>query len=215
MSDAAKLTIQTLVRDRLLAEPYFADFEIRKEFSGQIEPPYTSAWTLRVGIPKGKVGHPETPGPHDSEMNLAIEVVLIDALNGDNLQIENVCEILRAVLHHDPLDELAQAIVAKDSPTIESGDGYEIKRCNFDTAGGIDVTRPTVEPVVISGTSSITLSCATAGAAIFYTLDGSHPSPRSGTRYTAPFALASGETVKATAWLAGYLGVSESQYTRP
>jgi hypothetical protein len=43
------------------------------------------------------------------------------------------------------------------------------------------------------------------GAAIFYTVDGTFPSPRNGALYTAPFSVGPGLTAQATAWLAGYL----------
>ena len=48
------------------------------------------------------------------------------------------------------------------------------------------------------------ISCATAGAAIYYTLDGSHPTSHS-TRYAGAFYISESCTVKAIALLNGYL----------
>ena len=63
---------------------------------------------------------------------------------------------------------------------------------------------PMVEPpVIVNDAGTVTITCATAGAPIFYTVDRSHPNPRNGILYTAPFS-ASGVTVKARAWLPGY-----------
>ncbi len=54
-----------------------------------------------------------------------------------------------------------------------------------------------------TSTQSVTLSDTTAGAAIYYTTNGSTPSASS-TLYSAPFAVSSSETVKAIAIATGY-----------
>lgn len=51
---------------------------------------------------------------------------------------------------------------------------------------------------------TITMASATPGAAIFYTLNGDRPRPGS-TLYTGPLDVASGTTIKARAYLSGYL----------
>ncbi len=70
-------------------------------------------------------------------------------------------------------------------------------------------TAPTFSPAAgkISPTQSITLSDAISGAAIYYTIDGSTPSPGMGTtkKYGGPFTLAASATVKAMATATGYL----------
>ena len=73
----------------------------------------------------------------------------------------------------------------------------------FKTMGGVGITLPQCATPT-NGTSggNVTLATATAGAASFYTQDGSGPGPRNGTLYTAPFAKTG--TVKARAWLMGY-----------
>jgi hypothetical protein len=80
-------------------------------------------------------------------------------------------------------------------------------------------TAPTFSPAggKISGTQKITLSDAISGAAIYYTTDGSTPSPGEGgtVKYTAPFTLAASATVKAMATATGYLNspVSSAAYS--
>jgi hypothetical protein len=72
---------------------------------------------------------------------------------------------------------------------------------------------PAVSPVTFSpaggsfigGGQTITLSCATAGAAIRYTLDGADPAAASGAIYSAPFTLSAPVTVKAIAYKSGML----------
>ncbi len=62
----------------------------------------------------------------------------------------------------------------------------------------------------IGGAQTITLSCATAGAAIRYTLDGADPSSTSGTLYSAPFTLSASVTLKAIAYKTGMLNSAVS-----
>ena len=58
----------------------------------------------------------------------------------------------------------------------------------------------------ITSTQAITLSDATTGSTIYYTTDGSAPSPGSGTtqEYSAPFSLSASATVNAVAVASGY-----------
>ena len=69
---------------------------------------------------------------------------------------------------------------------------------------------PTVAIPVITPTpgnciaaQSVSMTCGTAGASIYYTTNGSDPTEAS-TKYTAPFSVSSTTTVKAKAFLTGY-----------
>lgn len=69
---------------------------------------------------------------------------------------------------------------------------------------------PSCETPVISGTTpfdestSVTITCATSGASIYYTTDGSTPSASNGTLYSSAITLTATTTVKAKAILSGY-----------
>ena len=59
------------------------------------------------------------------------------------------------------------------------------------------------------GPATVTLTCATAGAAIWYTTDGSYPGSNAAAcptalLYSVPFAVLAGQTVRAAAELTGY-----------
>lgn len=67
--------------------------------------------------------------------------------------------------------------ITPDAPVIVPADGTEFR----------------------SATCEVAISCATDGAEIYYTIDGSTPQRENGTKYTAPFTIADTATVKAVA----------------
>lgn len=78
------------------------------------------------------------------------------------------------------------------------------------------VATPTFNPEAgtYSEAVSVTISCATEGATIYYTLDGTNPM-EDGTVYTSAINIAENTTVKAFAMKEGYLnsGVASATYT--
>lgn len=74
-----------------------------------------------------------------------------------------------------------------------------------------------IDPDDGSGTQLVTLSTATAGAAIYYTLDGSYPCSANPTAvaYTVPFAPGAGKTLRAAAQKSGLQqsGIAEAIFT--
>ena len=102
---------------------------------------------------------------------------------------------------------------------IATGNGY--------TASAVAVASFTVQRVAdpafspnggaISTTQTISISDATVGATIYYTTDGSIPSPGMGTtkQYGGPFSLTSSGVVKAIATEAAYenSGIASASYT--
>lgn len=81
------------------------------------------------------------------------------------------------------------------------------------TEGGTKIEIPRLEDVTIdaSNLNAIALAQATPGRAIFYTLDSSFPAPRNPNAhlYLATFIAAPGVTVRARAYLAGYISSAE------
>ena len=78
------------------------------------------------------------------------------------------------------------------------------------------VATPTFDPVSCSffPSTNVVLSCATLGATIRYTLDGSNPTSSS-TEYTAPIALSATTTIKARAYAEDMnpSGIASATYT--
>lgn len=71
--------------------------------------------------------------------------------------------------------------------------------CPSDTRCG----PPLIDPDSGAGSQTVTLTTATSGAQIYYTLDGSYPRQGNGTLYTAPFVPGAGKTLIAAAQKTG------------
>ena len=85
----------------------------------------------------------------------------------------------------------------------------------FHTQGGFVAQIPAVTtPVIDASQQPVSIVTITGGAAIFYTLDGTFPGPRTETAflYSGPFTADLGVNVRAAAYLAGYKrsGVAEA-----
>lgn len=104
-------------------------------------------------------------------------------------------------------------------------DGY-LPVCAIDTGSTYaapgtlpSVTQTAAQPVIsasVSGTSyKVKITSATSGAAIYYTTDGSEPNEAysKGTRYTGPFTVAPGKTVRAVAVCSKYADSSVASKT--
>jgi hypothetical protein len=112
------------------------------------------------------------------------------------------------------LDTLSSAL-RPDPDTITLGNdprglNYDV---NFATEGGTKIQIQRLQDLTIdaSDLGAIALAEATAGAALFYTIDSSYPHPRNPAAqlFLAPFAAPSGTTLRARAWLPGYLPSAE------
>jgi hypothetical protein len=65
---------------------------------------------------------------------------------------------------------------------------------------------------IIGPATAVTLTCTAGAAAIYYTTDGTFPGP-AGTLYSGHFAVATGTTARAAAYLAGAAGSDVTQLT--
>ena len=95
-------------------------------------------------------------------------------------------------------------------PVVTNGKVYVVAQNEVDVYGLFNGEPNAVAPVITPNggifavTQSVTLSTTTASAQIYYTLDGSTPTPAS-THYTSPISISTDTTVKAIASAAGYI----------
>jgi hypothetical protein len=86
----------------------------------------------------------------------------------------------------------------------------------FELPGSLSITLQELAPVIIIedlDTGLISMSCATPGAAIYYTTDLSRPNTTAASLYTAPISgLTGGTIIRARAFLAGHLLGPISEY---
>jgi hypothetical protein len=100
-------------------------------------------------------------------------------------------------------------------PVVTNGKVYVAAHGEVDVYGLLNGEPTTASPVIspdggsFSTSQSVSLSSATSSAAIFYTLDGSTPTPAS-TEYTGSITISTDTTIKAIASAPGYLQSSVS-----
>ena len=101
------------------------------------------------------------------------------------------------------------------TPVVTNGKVYVAANGEVDVYGLLNGEPTTVAPVItpnggtFSASQSVTLSTTTAPAEIFYTLDGSTPTPAS-TLYAGPITVSTDTTIKAIASAPGYIQSSVS-----
>jgi hypothetical protein len=119
-------------------------------------------------------------------------------------------------------DALSASLIPQDPPIVLGNDpkylSYDVR---FTTEGGTKIDIEQLDPPAIDAEDlgAIILGQVTPvpGVAVFYTLDGTQPSPRnpSSALYLAPFSSVSGTTVRARAWLPGYIPSAELRSVLP
>ena len=217
-------SIQQQCADRLQSDPLFAHVPVLTERIKDIESEIARALgplneqggkTGLVAIiltPTANVNFENVFGPFFDDIKIVVRVIENVPVNqdpntGTNIPAADAAEKICNLLHHFQPDN-ANGPITAHRPSIALGNdpnnlSYD---CRFKTSGGLSAIPPQVAAPVITEISGIcTLACATPGAALFYTLDGTNPMPRNGTFYTASFTPTAGLTLKARAFLAGYL----------
>lgn len=214
--------LQEGAAERLLAMPEFASVAVLPESVADLDFKVAEA-LAKMGIAvvvyaaraAGALDGPHQPYFQRIGLNLTVfENVPVNRREGNPGYTtgQEYAELCACYLHGWKPDTVNESFVSSDValaqlPKEISELGVVGWSAPVTTQGGLSQTIPQVAPVVLdASTPTATATCATPGAAIFYTLDGTFPSPRnpSSILYLTPFTPDLGTVIKAAAWLAGY-----------
>lgn len=204
------------------ADPYFSDIPVvtekLKDINSRVEQLVgrTNGICLILVTPTlgGRLGN--VPGANYSDILLLGRMVVNNKIN------QTGKEALDAAIYTDALwsqmkpDQLAAALrPAEPSIVLGTDPSYLSYDIRYLTEGGTKIDVPHLDGLTIDasdlGAIELAQSSPQPGAAIFYTENNTQPSPRNpaSALYLAPFSSTSGVTVRARAWLPGYLPSAE------
>lgn len=222
---ASKLiTLQNeVVNSRLLVDPMFASIPVISEDLKDPESEMQAAIN-KVGIAV-MVATPEAASPlvniagvYFNSVSLTCLVIENPSYNKTGYRYLEVAEQIVKLFSPPYIPATLSTTLEAKSPTIQNVPDkfFRIVRVRFDAKCGLTydipqvgaITRttvptPIVDPVATTSVA-VTLTCATTGAMIYYTVDGSNPMPRNGTRYTTAITISTACTLRAKAFLPGY-----------
>ncbi len=215
--------IQQSVADRLAAMPEFAHVAVVPEDVMDLDTKVATALgkmgvCVVVVTARATQSYTDTPQPYFQAVTVAVQVFERVAVNRrlanpGYLTGQNYAELASAYLHGWAPDGVNEVFVAQDVvmarlPQDAADAGIVGWEAPVRTQGGFQVSVPQVAPVVIDvAQQPVTMTCATPGAAIWFTTDGSYPAPRgpTATLYLLSFWATGGDKIHAQAYLAGYL----------
>ena len=219
--------VQQEIADCLLADPFFATIPVLVEQPldltyGLQQSVAAGAVYIVVLVPLARVSSPTAPGPFFDAVEVTLRVHENVPLTAAPHALE-IAETALALLHlfHPPTFNEVVTAAPLALQRFEEPDrvGYEVRVVTQALAAYSVpmLALPAVTLAVTAGQTVATLAAAPPGAALFFTSDGSQPAPNSptATLYLLPFTIASGTTLRARAWLAGYLASPELRLTIP
>ena len=217
------MSIQQEVADCLLADPFFATIPILveqpRDLSYELEASVAAAGTYGVVlVPQAVVSAPTAPGPIFDPVEIAVRIRENVPVSTGPHALE-VAETALALLHlyrpttfHEVFIAAPVALRLVKEPNVVT---YEIQvRTQASASYAVaQLDAPTIESAGTDSPQTVTLASDQAGAAVFYTLDGSQPAPRGPTSilYTEPFVVAAPSLLRTRAWLAGFVGSVEAR----
>lgn len=234
MSEHVLTTLRDDMAARMDADEWFVDIVVLTEKKADL----ISAIEKAVGPMKGKAGksgtcvvvmspvatdeYPDAPGAylHPQVSVRVLETPLINnSAVGTKKPALSTCKRIVELFKAFGADGVCTPLVPGKPTIVPVADpvapvAYEV---NFRTADAsrtvpAKVAQPIVSPASGAAPATVTLVCATGGAAIYYTLDGSYPwsgNPQA-TLYNAPFAVNTPATVRAGAFKAGAIASNVS-----
>jgi hypothetical protein len=224
--------IQEDIGARLEADEFFTHIAVLVQRKGVTESEIETALNV-LNAASGKVGacaivlmptlsapNANVPGPQ-FQIDFIVRVLENPTLNrdagGTNKSAEEIALRVLHLLHHfTALGRVGTLYAAKNAATpFAELDGIVGYDCQLSTMAGLPFADKVQTPgIAVAGVLpdvSVTITCGTAGASVFYTLDESYPRNPGATLYTAPFSLAAAATIRAAAYLDGKISSDVQQ----
>lgn len=229
----------TLMRDdwvaRAKADEFFIDIPVFSERNADITNDAANALAIiteknsKIGAalvvqsPIASDNLPEvTFGPLDV---IASFLVLTDPLyndgaNGTQKDALTIARRIYKIFKHTSAQGIYSAMIPEERPfepvpSPLAPVAYEIRFRTREIDPTIDtkVAMPTITPAGGTAPQTVTLATVTAGASIYYTLDGSHPwsGNEAATLYAAPFDVEAAATLRAGAFKSGSIASNINQ----
>jgi hypothetical protein len=218
--------LQTDVKERLENDAFFSDVKVLLKRDGVTEQEVEIA-TGPQSKKAGKTGAccivimPEIPdtegeGPGPSfPIEISVQVVEAPATNdlasvGTGKKAERIAFNVLNLLHLYSPFHLGSTLVSRKRPIRP----FEIGRSDWvsylvslEMRSSCDRTNKVANPNISVVGTTVSLTCATVGAFIYYTTDGSYPGAANAEAvlYAAPFEAAPGTMVRAVAYLANFI----------
>lgn len=216
--------IRDAVKALMEADPYYFDIPILTErlqdLDAKIDETIELAGGILILLVVVSLGSPlpNLPGAHFDDVKLVARVIENLNLNGTGKGAQQIAVYTAALWSQLSPDALAARL------KLEGVDlGNDPRGLVFDTTastrGGTQIEIPKLSDLTIDSSDldaiALALAEATPGAAIFYTKNGSTPAPRNpaGFIYLDTFNADPGSTVRARAWLPGYIPSAELRVT--
>lgn len=210
--------MQADVFAKLNAENFFAGFTIISEITGLTESDFNTAIST-VKVASGKIGVAilvRLPSVNNQDFGsvviqnrfrLTVRILELPKFNrgarGTGIAYSLISRELQIALNAFCLG--GSTLYFKGTQPYNDGEGTIGEDVFFETIQALPMASKARKPAISGNAGAVTITTATPGAAIYYTTDGSFPSPTA-TLYAAPFAVVSPACVRACAWLAGLQG---------
>ncbi len=242
MSAESTLTdAQTELAARIASDPYFVDIPVltdrKADLATTIQKNLGTITTKggKIGLavivmqPVASVTSGNLPIPRmmmDLTVRVLENVLINSGANGTGKPAANVARKLVDILHLYRADGLIGMLQPKPQTIIPVEDliapvAYEVQFTSEELSRGQQYTAFKCAQVALSSSGSalpytISLSCATSGSSIYYTLDGTYPGGQAGSTaalYNSPFAVSTACTLRAVASKTGLIHSDPISYT--
>lgn len=209
-----KEQLEQEIADRILADPMFAAIEVHvdpeKNIVAAVMQKIAKLGRLVAPVVNGySVLKPDISGPYFDDLNIEVGVFHNAKIAKAGASPSAMAERVAALLHLWKPDSLSTPLkCAREAITAVPDANLNIWSVKVSASGGLTYVLPALGVVTLHRAGNeVTLSHTTPGAAIFFTTNGNHPTPRSGTHFDNGdgITITAPTTLKARAWLAGYL----------